>query len=78
MDDNGAVLTLPCTMETVYGGMLYNQTLAGLRRVRLARLFVGCLTSFVRFKVAILFYFILFIFIILFYSILADRPKQTV
>ena len=40
VDDNGTVLTVPCTMETVYGGMLYNQTLDGLRRVRLERLFV--------------------------------------
>ena len=44
-NDNGAVLTVPCTIETVYGGMLYNQTLGGLRRVRLARLFVRCLLS---------------------------------
>ena len=40
VDDNGTVLTVPCTMETVYGGMLYNQTLGGLRRLRLERLFV--------------------------------------
>ena len=26
VDDNGAVLTVPCTMETVYGGMLYDVT----------------------------------------------------
>ena len=45
VDDNGDVLTVPCTMETVYGGMLYNQTLGGLRRVRLARLFARCLLS---------------------------------
>ena len=36
VDDNGAVLTVPCTIETVYGGMLYNQTLGGFRRVVLA------------------------------------------
>ena len=49
VDDNGAVLTVPCTMETVYGGMLCNQTLGGLRRVRLewlfVCLFVHCLLS---------------------------------
>ena len=45
VDDNGGVLTVPGTMETVYGGMLYNQTLGGLRRVRLAQLFVRCLLS---------------------------------
>ena len=38
-------LTLFCAMETVYGGMLYNQTLGGLRRVRLAQLVVRCLLS---------------------------------
>ena len=40
--DNGAVLTVPCTMETVYGGMLYNQALGELKRVRLVQLAVHC------------------------------------
>ena len=30
--DNGAVLTVPCTMETVYVGMKYHQTLGGFRK----------------------------------------------